>query len=150
VRGSTDEGIEKGANRVRGWSVGPTRESRDFTQTQLEKLSGVKQSTISKILTADDYTPSVEVLTKLFRSLGLKLTDILNESDRLPDEILGYLATPLTGLSDAADAELRRVVRTINDIASEPQSGPRFEIYWPGDHTHQTQHGHLTESGLCH
>src|SRR5687767_10747284 len=111
--------------------------SRDFTQTQLEKLSGVKQSTISKIFSGDDYTPSADVLTKLFRALGLKLTDILNESDRLPDEILGYLATPLTGLSDAADQELRRVVRAIQNITGESQfDAPRFEIYWPGDHTH--------------
>jgi transcriptional regulator with XRE-family HTH domain len=118
-------------------------ETRKFTQTQLEQLSGVNQSTISKILSSrhepgiDRYTPSEDILTKLFRALGLKLSDILNESDLLPDEILGYLATPLTGLSDAADGELRRTVHVIQAIAAEPQfASPKFEIYWPGDHTH--------------
>src|SRR5205807_4967876 len=122
-------------------------ESRKYTQTQLEQLSGVNQSTISKIsssrheLGADRYRPSSDVLAKLFKAMGLKLSDILNESDRLPDEILGYLATPLTGLSDAADQELRRVVSLIQEIAAEsPFESPRFEIYWPGDHTHPKRH----------
>src|SRR5262245_477341 len=122
-------------------------QSRKYTQTQLEQLSGVSQSTISKILSSrpehgvDRYRPSVDVLTKLFKAIGLKLSDILSESDRPPDEILGYLATPLTGLSDTADQELRRVVRLIQDVAAEPQfDSPRFEIYWPGDHTHPKQH----------
>src|SRR5688572_24076824 len=123
-------------------------ESRKYTQTQLEQISGVNQSTISKIASSrhdadgtDRYRPSEEVLAKLFKAMGLKLSDILNESDRLPDEILGYLATPLTGLSDAADQELRRVVRLIEALAAEPQfESPHFEIYWPGDHTHPKRH----------
>src|SRR5688572_5181713 len=123
-------------------------ESRKYTQTQLEQISGVNQSTISKIASSrhdadgtDRYRPSEEVLAKLFKAMGLKLSDILNESDRLPGEILGYLATPLTGLSDVADQELRRVVQLIQGIAADPQFGsPRFELYWPGDHTHPKQH----------
>jgi transcriptional regulator with XRE-family HTH domain len=44
-------------------------------------------------------------------------------------------------LSDAADQELKRVVRLIQALAGEPQfESPRFEIYWPGDHTHPKQH----------
>src|SRR5262245_60417420 len=118
-------------------------ESRGFTQTQLEGLSGVNQSTISKILSArsesggDKYTPSEDTLTKLFKALGLKLSDILNESDRMGAEILGYMATPLTGLSDAADAEVRKVVKLVKAISAEDQfASPGFDIYWPGDYTH--------------
>jgi transcriptional regulator with XRE-family HTH domain len=50
--------------------------ARGLTQTQLEHLSGVKQSQISKILSRQA-DPSPEVLIKLFKALGLKLDDIL-------------------------------------------------------------------------
>src|ERR1700727_2597462 len=79
-------------------------ETRKITQTHLEQTSGVNQSTNSKILSgrqepgAEKHAPSEETLTKLFSAIGLKLNDILNESDRLADQLVGYMATPLTGL----------------------------------------------------
>lgn len=125
-------------------------ESREMTQTQLAQRSGVNQSTISKIIShsqddgCDKYTPSEDILKKLFQTLGLKLTDILNESDHLPDEILGYLATPLTDLSRGADTALRQVVEKIRFAAANTQfEPPHFEIYWPGDHTHPRQHAEI-------
>ena len=124
-------------------------QSREIKQTELERISGVDQSTISKIVRSRDdgekYTPSADVLQKLFQALGFKLADILSESDHLADEIVGYLATPLTGLSPKEDDEVRRVVAAIRSLAAEPQfSNPRFEVYWPGDHTHPTQHAAIT------
>ena len=111
-------------------------ESRGTTQTQLEQASGGNQSTISKIFSgwqepgADKYTPSEEILTKLFAAIGLKLNNILNESDRFADQLVGYMATPLTGISAAADKEIRRVVKLVSDIAAgEEFSAPKFEIY---------------------
>lgn len=125
-------------------------ESRKMKQTQLGKISGVNQSTISKIFSnsqydgGEKYTPSEEILKKLFQALGLKLSDILNESDCFPAEILGYLATPLTALSQVSDKELRQVVDKIRSTAADKQFGPpRFEIYWPGDHTHPLQHAKI-------
>ncbi|HWY69464.1 MAG TPA: helix-turn-helix transcriptional regulator [Terriglobales bacterium] len=126
-------------------------ESRKIKQTQLEQWSGVNQSTISKILSptqeivGDRYTPSEEVLRRLFQALGLKLTDILVESDRIADEIIGYLATPLTGLTPDAELEVRRVIGLIRDVARDKQfDSPRFEIYWPGDHTHPLQNADIS------
>jgi transcriptional regulator with XRE-family HTH domain len=120
---------------------------REMTQTQLEQASGVTQSTISKIFSHsqegnnDTYCPREEVLAKLFQALGLKLADILNESDCLPDKILGYLATPLTALSETSHKELRRIVKEIRNLASEKRfEPPPLEIYWPGDHTHPLDH----------
>lgn len=122
-------------------------QSRDITQTELERTSGVTQSTISKILSrsqdsaTEKYTPSADILQKLFRALGVKLADILHESDAIADEICGYLATPLTGLSDAEDAGVRKVVGHVQAVSREEQfATPRFEIYWPGDHTHPRLH----------
>jgi len=122
-------------------------EFRGIKQTQLENLSGVKQSTISKILSrpsdngGECYMPSEEVLDKLFDALGLKLKLILNDSDNLSIEIVGYLATPLTGLSAKCDEELRRIVEVVRNVAAESQfNKPGFKIYWPGDHTHPKQH----------
>lgn len=116
-------------------------EFRKMTQTQLENVSGVKQSTISKIIAGDGYMPTEETLAKLFKAMGLKLNDILNESDRVAEEILGYMATPLTGLSIKQDTEVRRVVDIVRAVAAgERFVTPRFEIYWPGDHTHPKQH----------
>jgi transcriptional regulator with XRE-family HTH domain len=99
-------------------------QSRGFKQKELERLSQVDQSTISKIIHPRDgekYTPSEDVLQKLFKALGFPLENILNESDHLVDEIVGYLATPLTGLSPQEDDELRRVVAAIRTIARDEQ-----------------------------
>ena len=122
-------------------------EVRELKQQWLADMSGVNQSTISKIENswkepgAEKYMPSEEVLTKLFKALGHKLSDILNESDRVGEEIFGYLATPLTDLSPIQDGNLRNVVHRIREIAADPQfASPSFEIYWPGDHTHPTKH----------
>lgn len=121
-------------------------EFREIKQTQLEHLSGVNQSTISKIISRSQ-EPSEEILRKLFQALGLKFADILNESDCLPNEILGYLATPLTSLSEKADVELRRIVSLVGRVASEERfQSPRFEIYWPGDHTHPLVHANISAS----
>ncbi len=53
--------------------------ARDLTQIQLEQLSGVKQSQVSKIISRQA-DPSPEVLVKLFKALGLKLEDILHDA----------------------------------------------------------------------
>ena len=125
-------------------------EFRKVKQTHLEQLSGVNQSTISKILSwsqasTDGFTPSEDHLKKLFQSLGLKLSDILNETESLTSEIVGYLATPLTGLSEKSDRELRKVVEEIRQISSrEGFLAPKFEIYWPGDYTHPQIHSHIS------
>jgi transcriptional regulator with XRE-family HTH domain len=123
-------------------------QSREIKQTELERLSEVTQSTISKIVHPQDgekYTPSAEVLQKLFKPLGFRLADILNESDHLADEIVGYLATPLTGLTEKQDAEVRRVVYSIRALTGEPQfSNPSFDVYWPGDYTHPKEHANIS------
>src|SRR5258708_16055859 len=128
-------------------------ESRKIKQTQLELWSGVNQSTISKILSpsqeiaGDRYTPSQEVLRKLFQALGQKLADIMVETERIAEEIIGYLATPLTGLTPNAEKEVKRVVSLIRQVASDKQfDSPPFEIYWPGDHTHPLQHPDISPS----
>src|ERR1700690_815853 len=113
-------------------------QSREMTQTELERLSQVDQSTISKIIRPRDgekYTPSVEVLQRLFMALGFRLENILNEPDHVAGEIVGYLATPLTGLGAQEDTELRRVVECIRAIAHDKEfANPSFDLYWPGDH----------------
>lgn len=119
-------------------------EQRGIKQKELEGVSGVDQSTISKILSHSINDPSSDNLAKLFQGLGLKLTDILNESECLPEKILGYLATPLTGLSSEAQRELTRLVREVRTIAADSRfAQPPFEIYWPGDHTHPEHHPNL-------
>jgi transcriptional regulator with XRE-family HTH domain len=125
-------------------------QSRGIKQTELERMteSEVAQSTISKIVRPQDgdkYTPSVDVLQRLFKALGLRLEDILHESDHLADEIVGYLATPLTGLSPQEDEELRRVVMSIRRIVGDEQfKNPTFDVYWPGDYTHPQIHADAT------
>jgi transcriptional regulator with XRE-family HTH domain len=123
-------------------------QSREIKQVELERMSGVDQSTISKIVHSRDggekYAPSTEVLEKLFQAMGIKLADIIYESDHLTEEIVGYLATPLTCLSAREDQEVRRVVEKIRKIAAESEfTNPPFKVYWPGDHTHPTQHSDI-------
>jgi len=119
-------------------------EFRGIRQAQLASVSGVHQSTISKLLSHEHGVPSTEVLGKLFQGLGLKLEDIVNEPDCLPSKILGYLATPLTGLTSASHAKLRDVVNEIRAVAADRRfDPPPFDIYWPGDHTHPIDNANL-------
>ncbi len=115
-------------------------ESRDEKQTHIAARSGLSQPYISKIIDGDVRTPSRETLERLFDALGLKLSHILNE-DHLSEEIVGYLATPLTALTTKEDSELRRIVKLIRDVASDKEFvKPSFRVYWPGDHTHPKDH----------
>jgi transcriptional regulator with XRE-family HTH domain len=129
---------------------------RGLNQPQLVQLSGVPQPTISKVMnyaqnTGSDgkraFVPSADLLKKLFLALGLKLADVLNESDAAPQEITGYLATPLTGVvgDPKADRELGSVVARVKEAASAPIfREPGFDIYWPGDHTHPVRNADFT------
>src|SRR5580700_8386977 len=87
--------------------------SRGLSQSELEGLSTVEQSTISKILHRKQ-EPSIDNLQKLFEGLGLQFADVLKAAaDRLPKILQGYLATPLTGLTDRQDASVRGVVEVV-------------------------------------
>jgi transcriptional regulator with XRE-family HTH domain len=112
--------------------------SRGLTQTELAQLSGLNQPAISKII-ARSQVPSVENLKKLFQAAGLKLSDVLNETEGLGHEILGYLATPLTGVvkDERCDSELRNIVKKIKEVCSSSEFADLpFDLYWPGDFTH--------------
>ena len=96
--------------------------TRELTQIQLEKLSGVSQGTISKTLHPQDndqYKPTEDILGKLFHGLGLNLVEILNEPDCLPEKIIGYLATPLTGLAETQHKSVRKLVSDLRTIAGD-------------------------------
>jgi transcriptional regulator with XRE-family HTH domain len=133
-------------------------EFRDLSQTQLEQLSGVPQPTISKVMNRSQwdaaggtriFAPSVDVLKSLFKALGLKLADVLNESEAVPQEISGYLATPLTGVvqDGKAEAELVDVVARVRRAAAAPEFvKPQFDIYWPGDYTHPVRNANFSPS----
>lgn len=115
--------------------------SRGLNQSDLEEFSGVEQSTISKILHRKQ-EPSLDNLQKLFAGLGLQLADVLKAAaDRLPKILCGYLATPLTGLSEAQDSSVRAVVEAVRCCAGAAEfSDPPVNVYWPGEHTHPKQH----------
>jgi transcriptional regulator with XRE-family HTH domain len=118
---------------------------RDITQTQLARLSStVTQGTISKIFTRAQ-EPTEEVLKNLFAAVGVNLAEILNDSEALGHEILGYFATPLTGLSRNAGAAVERVVSRVKALLSgEEFSEPPTKLYWPGDHTHPARDPEFT------
>src|SRR5260370_42300562 len=99
MRGLKKEEIEYAIGRLEAYM-----RSRGLTQSDLGELSNVEQSTISKILLKKQ-EPSIDNLQKLFKGLGLQFTDVLRAAaDHLPKTLQGYLATPLTGLTDQQDA----------------------------------------------
>ena len=121
-------------------------ERRRIKQTNLAGDSGVSQSEISKIVHCEK-TPTVEQLSKLFKALGLSPSEILYEINDSPEEILGYLATPLTAVVADITKEkcLTSVVQKLRDVASV-FTEPRFNLYWPGDFTHPVKHKQIPAS----
>jgi transcriptional regulator with XRE-family HTH domain len=115
--------------------------SRGLNQSDLAELTGVEQSTISKILHRKQ-EPSLENLQRLFGGLGLQLVDVLTAAaERLPRVLQGYLATPLTGLTDLEDAGVRSVVDAVRRCGRASEfSTPPINVYWPGEHTHPKRH----------
>lgn len=117
-------------------------EFRGLSQTQLEQQSGVNQSTISKMFSrAAD--PSLDILKRLYQSLGLNLASVLHEGVDSPQDLWGYLATPLTGLSDQEESELQTIVAQIKNEA-QSFSSPRMDLYWPGEHTHPVKNAEIS------
>src|SRR6266404_1154526 len=109
-----------------------------FSQTELAQLSSVGQPTISKILGDDPtYSPTEDILARLFEALGHNLYDIVKAPGNVPERLSAYLATPLTALDQHAHAVLRKVVDDVRAIASDRAfDALPFNIYWPGEHTH--------------
>jgi transcriptional regulator with XRE-family HTH domain len=108
-----------------------------LNQPMLAEMSGVNQSTISKIYSGAAGTTR-EVLSKICRPLGLKLTDVLlHENTECNQPLCGYLATPLSGLEPASEAQIEKLVRTIKTVAQA--TDPSIDLYWPGDYTHPTR-----------
>jgi transcriptional regulator with XRE-family HTH domain len=85
-------------------------------------------------------------LSNLFSALGLKLDDFLDEEiEAISKEIVGYMATPLTGLSDEEDVALNKLIGKMREVAARPQFlEPPFQLYWPGDNTHPKKHKSFT------
>jgi transcriptional regulator with XRE-family HTH domain len=110
--------------------------SRDLKETTLAGDSGIAQSTVSRLLTGK-LEPTVDVLRKLCMGLGTNFEEVVQTPQRAAPYLLGYLATPLTGLTESEDHQLRKLVASLKNIAGpETFSDPRFELYWPGDFTH--------------
>lgn len=120
-------------------------QSRGVTPAALHRMSDVSQSHISRILSGD-HDPGREVLDALFDGIGVRLNDVLNEVDAIPAKMVGYLATPLSAVAGKPqnDQVLRDAVQAVVNTASEAEFiSPQFEIYWPGHHTHPTEHPNI-------
>ncbi|MCA9790975.1 MAG: helix-turn-helix transcriptional regulator [Candidatus Eremiobacteraeota bacterium] len=88
------------------------RKARNLTIKQLEKKSGVSASFISRIEN-DSANPSVEVITKLARALGMPLSDFFH------DQRGGKLLYPLR-LSQARCLQDPKVMAFIDKLKSLP------------------------------
>jgi transcriptional regulator with XRE-family HTH domain len=125
-------------------------DSRNIGPTELHRLSGISQSHVSRILSAEQ-DPGTDVLETLFQSIGLRLNDVLNEVDAIAHKMIGYLATPLSAVAGNAlrDRCLRASVKKLVDIATGSDFvNPKFEIYWPGFYTHPKDHPNIAASDV--
>jgi transcriptional regulator with XRE-family HTH domain len=131
-------------------SLQPAMDSRGFSQQELHHRSGVAQSTISRILSPsaeDRYQPTDDKLRKLFQALGLDLDKIIGETDAMPQRITGYLASPLTAVvqDKCSEQSLYGLIDEVRGVVcSDVFPDPKFDIYWPGDHTHPQKHKAFT------
>ena len=65
------------------------KNSRGLSQTDLGALTGVEQSTISKILKRQQ-EPSIEILQKLFEGLGLAASQCGRRANGYSNQLLGF------------------------------------------------------------
>ena len=118
---------------------------REISQKQLEKQSGISQSEISRIQ-GKKKIPTKRELEQLFEALGIRLSDIISLVDNLPENLIAYVATPLTGITTdiKKDSALRSFVKRIETIATGGNfKQPGFRFYWPGHYTHPVDHAHV-------
>src|SRR2546422_4942170 len=73
-------------------------EMRGVSQKELEDHSGITQSEISRIKQRQKI-PSTKELERLFEAFGIRLSDVIHSVETLPDTLLAYVATPLTGIA---------------------------------------------------
>jgi transcriptional regulator with XRE-family HTH domain len=113
-----------------------------LNQPMLAEMSGVNQSTISKIFSGAAGATR-DVLSKICRALGLKLADVLlHGNTECNQSLCGYLATPLSGLGPDREPQIEKIVGTIKSVAHA--TDPSIDIYWPGDYTHPTRNPAFT------
>ena len=118
---------------------------RELSQKWLEDHSGISQPEISRILSRQK-DPTKKELQSLFEALGLTLSEIISTLETLPDDLLVYVATPLTGFvkDKTKDSALREFVTRITTVADKQHfDKPNFRFYWPGNHTHPVDHAHV-------
>jgi len=63
-----------------GKRIRDKRESRGLTRSALSDLSGVPESTISKIELGTTRNPTMSTLSKLARALGCRVDDLCTEA----------------------------------------------------------------------
>lgn len=75
----------------------------------------------------------------------MSLSSVLYDSGDFVHDLLGYMATPLTGVAKdpKAETELHRVVTQIKQVAKEFRE-PEIDLYWPGDYTHPVKNPNFT------
>jgi transcriptional regulator with XRE-family HTH domain len=97
-----------------GKLVKERREELDLSQEALEELSGVSQSTISRIENDPDYNPSVKSKNELLKALKLPEVSGASFLDNL-------IIQHLHGLSDGDKKTLLRFILRLKNVA-EPES----------------------------
>jgi len=68
------------------------RTEKNLSTNQLEALSGVKQSTISRI-ESNQQSPSVDTLLKISAALDISIVELFEEKEILPYDLLSLLNT---------------------------------------------------------
>lgn len=68
------------------------RKEKGISSSQLEFLSGVTQSTISKI-ESNTHSPSIDTLLKICSALEISISDFLEDNESLPVDLLNLIST---------------------------------------------------------
>ncbi|MFB5281817.1 helix-turn-helix domain-containing protein [Peribacillus sp. Hz7] len=68
------------------------RTDKGISSTQLEFLSGVTQSTISKIEN-NTHSPSIETLLKICSALEISIVDLFKDNETLPIDLMNLIST---------------------------------------------------------
>lgn len=115
----------KAENVLLGNRIREAREKRRWNKRELAQRAGVVPSYITRIEAAEFDAPSIEKVKAIATALGVAVTDLTDEYDPLPPDLMEQVAE----IANADERMLRAIVAEVRRYPSDEWSSALRFIY---------------------